>query len=381
PNGFPLWSGRSPAPVTTAGFVQQLAQLSLECRVNATRNYINIHESRRVRRVRVTIPLGCGSAALGEVSAFAWLASPREYGGCQLGFLLLVDGPGLAKPLGTLLDESLMELVRQVVDIDRQLAPQVVEQDGRNVLTGLRAGAHKGCMAALPELVGPAEVAKRHVLDFQQSALLEVRRGDSPSSLEVAVYPVADDIPHCLVGVGLLGELDAGLAGIELEREIEGLEDAECQLVVRDSFGTGCQRGLVERGAKQADLNKVVEMAGLERGILAVVGETQKLLRMLLERGILLEHEDDRKAQDCRGGAPAAAGERRQPAEVRISATGSVRDRTVLAKSKWSGCEEEIEATRVDESVGTNRRALGKLFAEVWSEARLRRVDFEPVLW
>src|SRR5208337_2848325 len=69
PNGFPLWSGRSPAPVTTAGFVQQLAQLSLECRVNATRNYINIHESRRVRRARVTIPLGCGSAALGESRA------------------------------------------------------------------------------------------------------------------------------------------------------------------------------------------------------------------------------------------------------------------------------------------------------------------------
>ena len=236
-------------------------------------------------------------------------------------------------------------------------------------------------MAALPELVGPAEFAERYVLDFQQSALLEVGRGDSPSSLEVAVNPVADHIPHCLVGVGLLGELDAGLAGIKLERKIEGLEDAESQLVVRDSFGTGCQRGLVERRAKQADLNEVVEMAGLERGILAVVGETEKLLRVLLEGGILLEHADDRKAQDRRGGAPATAGESRQPAKIRISAPGSVRDPTVLAKSKWSGREEEIEASRVDVSVGTDWHALGNLFAEVWSEAWLRRVGLEPVLW
>src|SRR5208282_2643848 len=209
-------------------------------------------------------------------------------------------------------------------------------------------------MAALPELVGQAEVAERHVLDFQQPALLEVGRGDSPSSLEVAVNPVADDIPHCLVGVGLLGELDAGLAGIKLERKVEGLEDAECQLVVRDSFGTGCQRGLVERRAKQADLDEVVEMASLERGILAVVGEAEQLLRVLLERGILLEHADDRKAQDRRGGAPAAAGESCQPAEIRISTPGPVRDRTVLAESKWSGREEEIEAGRVDVSVGTD---------------------------
>jgi|APFre7841882630_1041343.scaffolds.fasta_scaffold351610_1 hypothetical protein len=33
--------------------------------MNATRNYINIHESLRVRRARATILLGCGSAALG----------------------------------------------------------------------------------------------------------------------------------------------------------------------------------------------------------------------------------------------------------------------------------------------------------------------------
>ena len=59
------------------------------------------------------------SGEVREVSAFAWLASPREYRGCQFGLLLLVDGPGLAKPLGTLLDESLMELVSQVIHIDR----------------------------------------------------------------------------------------------------------------------------------------------------------------------------------------------------------------------------------------------------------------------
>ncbi len=232
----------------------------------------------------------------------------------------------------------------------------------------------------MPELFGPAEVAKRHVFDLQQSALLKVGRGDSPASLEVAVNPVADHIPHRPVGVGLLGELDTGLAGIKLERQVEGLEDAEGQFVVGDSFRSGRLCGLVERGAQQADLDEVVEMAGLERSVLAVVGEAEQLLRVLLERNILLEHADDRQTQDRRGGASAATGESRQPAEIRISAPGPVRDRRVLAKSKWSGREEEVETGRVDEPVGTNRHALGKLVAQVRSQMRLRRVDLEPVL-
>ena len=69
-----------------------------------------------------------------------------------------------------------MELARQVVHVDRQLAPEVVKQDRGDVLTGLWAGTHEGRMAALPELLGAAEVAKRVILDLQQSALFEVGR-------------------------------------------------------------------------------------------------------------------------------------------------------------------------------------------------------------
>ena len=47
-----LWSGRSPAPVTTAGINQRSAQLSHLRRVNRRQNYISNCGSRRVRGVR-----------------------------------------------------------------------------------------------------------------------------------------------------------------------------------------------------------------------------------------------------------------------------------------------------------------------------------------
>ena len=62
---FRPWSGRSPAPVTTAEVNQRPAQMSLLRRVNSRRNYINNYESRSVRGARAS-PFGCGSAALGR---------------------------------------------------------------------------------------------------------------------------------------------------------------------------------------------------------------------------------------------------------------------------------------------------------------------------
>ena len=49
---FPLWSGRKPAPVTTAEVNQRPAQLSPYRRVNSRRTHINNCESRKVRDVR-----------------------------------------------------------------------------------------------------------------------------------------------------------------------------------------------------------------------------------------------------------------------------------------------------------------------------------------
>ena len=72
---FPLWLGREPAPVTTAEVNQRPAQISLERRVNSTKDHINMHEYRAVRGMRFVILFGCGSAALGRKHCSA---KPRE---------------------------------------------------------------------------------------------------------------------------------------------------------------------------------------------------------------------------------------------------------------------------------------------------------------
>ena len=92
------------------------------------------------------------SGQKGKVAAFLWLAGPGEDRGGQLRSLLLVDGPGRPQPLRTLLQKPLVELLGQVFHVDRQLAPEVVEQYGSDGLPGVgdsRARARDGNPASI----------------------------------------------------------------------------------------------------------------------------------------------------------------------------------------------------------------------------------------
>ena len=59
-------------------------------------------------------------------------------------------------------------------------------------------------------------------------------------------------------------------------------------------------------GAQANDLDEIVEVPGLKRGILAVVGEAQKLLVLIAIAGIA-EPVEDGEGRDRRGGAAAFA--------------------------------------------------------------------------
>ena len=77
----------------------------------------------------------------------------------------------------------------------------------------------------------------------------------------------------------------------------------------------------VQSGPDQRHLDEVVEMAGLQRGVLAVVGEAEHLLRLAWQ--IRVAHGADRgQGQQGRRGAAALAGQRRQLAEILAIATG-----------------------------------------------------------
>ncbi len=64
----------------------------------------------------------------------------------------------------------------------------------------------------------------------------------------------------------------------------------------------------VKRRAQQRDLHKVVEMPGLQRSILTVVGEAEQFSGRLFQLAVPLQLADERQAQDGGiGGAAARA--------------------------------------------------------------------------
>ena len=75
-------------------------------------------------------------------------------------------------------------------------------------------------------------------------------------------------------------EARRGVAGVPLEGEIQGVEDAARELVVGEALLPSLAGGPVEGGAQQAYLHEVVEVACLEGGVLAVVGEGEDLARL-----------------------------------------------------------------------------------------------------
>ena len=110
-----------------------------------------------------------------------------------------------------------------------------------------------------------------------------------------------------------------------------------------DTLGTGIFGRFVERRAEQADLDEVVEVAGLEAGVLPVVGEAQEL-RAPLGQGVLPPQLPDDRERENRGRrAPAFRAESRQLAEIGVQPE-PVRDAAVQAEPERRGQEVTVES-------------------------------------
>jgi hypothetical protein len=127
----------------------------------------------------------------------------------------------------------------------------------------------------------PANCVERHVVDDEEAGLLEVGLRDAPAAAEVAVEVVAEHLAQRPLGLLALQVLDGGVARVLLERQLQGLE--HCAARARRGAGrsrSGGRDGAPQAGAEERDLDEVVEVAGLERGVLAVVGEAEQLARI-----------------------------------------------------------------------------------------------------
>jgi len=162
-----------------------------------------------------------------------------------------------------------------------------------------------------PERVGGCDLGKVGVVDGEQAALLEVRQHDSPASLQVGERPVED---QPLEGL-LVFAADGGQVGLAVLVGEVGVGKSQClehglaEVGEREPVVGGCLQGFADRRAEVDHLHEVVEVAGLESRVLAVVGEGEEFL---VGEGVarLAEPVENREGRDRGGGAAALAAER-----------------------------------------------------------------------
>jgi len=115
------------------------------------------------------------------------------------------------------------------------------------------------------------------VVKDEQAAVFQVRRGHTPTALEITIEVVVYDAAKGVVG-GVLGRAaHFRVGGVFVEPKLHGLEEGAGKFAVTESGAALFLGGLVKRRPEQGYLSEVVEVTGLKRSILPIVGETEEL--------------------------------------------------------------------------------------------------------
>ena len=238
---------------------------------------------------------------------------------------------------------------------------------------------------ALPVGVAGAELVERLILDVEQAALLEVWHRQPPASLHVEEDTVGENIAHGALRALLNVELGVGLGRVELEgrsrREarLKGVEEALRKVSILDAFGTGLRDGGVEAAADEGHLHEVVEVAGLEGGVLAVVGEAQELLGAGLELALLLEVGDEACRDERRSAGTAAETDLAENGPISTAAL-MVGDATGRAELERARNKEAGKAVWVGVAVDRDALQLRNLRETGAAEHFLAAADFLPIV-
>ncbi|MEY4179975.1 MAG: hypothetical protein RLY70_3549 [Planctomycetota bacterium] len=146
------------------------------------------------------------------------------------------DGAFAQSRIG-LLDQVELLVRIEDVDFDGERAAEDIEQGAEQFLAQFRRAVPQGggrgeelvdvagvadVEAVFPErLFGEQAVvaAQAIVVEPEESAVFEVRGGDAPAALQVAVEVVVDDAAERVVGRGAGGAADIGVGGVVVERQ------------------------------------------------------------------------------------------------------------------------------------------------------------------
>src|SRR5258706_6256459 len=170
-------------------------------------------------------------------------------------------------------------------------------------------------MTPLPRLLVGTHILQREILHVQQPHLLEIGRGNAPSALEVTVEPVTEHIAQGTFCLPARLELDVWIAGVLLQWQSQCVENLLREGVVGQPHGS-VAHSAIESAAQHTNLDKVVEMASLQRGILPIVGETEQLACSWCEGRISAQVAHGREAKHGRSRAAALGAERRELGKV-----------------------------------------------------------------
>ena len=298
--------------------------------------------------------------------------------------LVRAEPPGRPEPAVRLRDHLLQDGGVEHLAADRHPLPHVIEQLAVNrgpdsVVGVLQQGVRVG-----EQLVVRGEVRKAQVLHPDHAELLQVRIRVPPAASLIEPDAVGQYLPQRALGLlqveaaerGLQQPLGANLRvrPVEAERALLG----DSKLVAAEPVRAGILECAEKARADEADEEEVVEVAGLERRVLTVVGEAEDLSRVAVHRRGCVHPAQC--APDQHGGRRAAAlrRERRKPRAVaRCAALGVP---AAEAEPELAG-QEPRSRVRTDAPVGRDHEAAGTRVAVVLLEPRTASsIELEPGL-
>ena len=210
------------------------------------------------------------------VASLAGAAREREDGAQGRHRFIRRHRPHAGQLLLRLTLDALEPCQRETADVYGEHLAELVEDDPAQLLAMPVARVPKRLRCGGPQGLISGDLRQRLIADPQQSGLFEVGHGDPPAALQVEVQAVLDELAQ-----RLLRTRPSGIHGVRGCREIGELKAQRVHhpgrhhLVSEPARGVG--HGLVQRAAQLGDLDEVIEVAGLQTGVLPVVDEREQL--------------------------------------------------------------------------------------------------------
>ena len=258
---------------------------------------------------------------------------------------------------------------------DRHPLPHVVEQLAIDRCADVRTSLLQRGVRVGEQLVVRGELIEAEVLHPDHAELLEVRVRVPPAASLIEPDAVGQHLPERALGLLQVEAAQRGLEqpfGADLRiRPVEAEQTllGNAQLVATEAVRAGIVQCAEKARADEAHEEEVVEVAGLERGVLAVVGEAEELSRVAVQSRPAAVHPAQNAADEY-GGRRAAALRRERGEAGAVACRAALRVAAAEAEAEPAG-QEPHRRPRTGAPVGRDLEAPGARIAVVGLDPRV----------